>query len=323
MEENKIQKVNRVLGIYTRLLNGYIVDKLEEAQRYCVNEKSIQRDIEDIREYCDLNLDEFGNYNSVVYDRSEKGYRLEYINRMKLSNAEILAVCKIMLDSRSFTKQEMSSMLRKLINCCVPEKEQKLVRELIANEEYHYVEPRHQTVFIDKLWDIGQACKGNRYLEIKYKRLKDKATVTRKIKPMAIMFSEYYFYLTAFIENEDVKNDFEVINDMYPTIYRIDRIVSLELLDETFRVPYSDRFEEGEFRKRIQFMYGGKLRSIKFEYIGYSVEAILDRLPTAKILSEEDGKYLIQAEVFGDGINMWLRSQGENIKLIDETLFMS
>lgn len=38
-------------------------------------------------------------------------------------------------------------------------------------------------------------------------------------------------------------------------------------------------------------------------------------LPTAKIISEEDGKYVISAEVLGDGIDMWLRSQGDNIKI--------
>ncbi len=63
-------------------------------------------------------------------------------------------------------------------------------------------------------------------------------------------------------------------------------------------------------------MYGGKLRKVRFEYTGHSVDAVLDKLPTAKILSENDGKYLIEAEVFGDGIDMWLRSQGEDIKQI-------
>ena len=130
------------------------------------------------------------------------------------------------------------------------------------------------------------------------------------------MFSEYYFYLTAFIDDDKVRENFNVLNDSFPTIYRIDRIQSLKVLDETFHIPYKDRFEEGEFRKRIQFMYGGKLRKIKFEYTGYAVEAVLDRLPTAKIISEEDGKYVISAEVFGDGIDMWLRSQGDRIKMI-------
>ena len=63
-------------------------------------------------------------------------------------------------------------------------------------------------------------------------------------------------------------------------------------------------------------MYGGKLRRLKFEYSGKSVEAVLDRLPTAKIISEGDGKYVLSAEVFGSGIDMWLRSQGESVKLL-------
>lgn len=130
---------------------------------------------------------------------------------------------------------------------------------------------------------------------------------------MAIMFSEYYFYLTAFIEDEAVRKDFDVINDSFPTIYRIDRIKKLKVLKEHFNIPYSSKFEEGEFRKRIQFMYGGKLQRVKFKYRGENVEAVLDRLPTAKILAEEDGVYTIAAEVFGKGIDMWLRSQGDSV----------
>ena len=131
------------------------------------------------------------------------------------------------------------------------------------------------------------------------------------------MFSEFYFYLTAFIDDAKVRENFNVLEDAFPTIYRIDRIQALTVLDERFDIPYKDRFEEGEFRKRIQFMFGGKLRKIKFKYSGYSVEAVLDRLPTAKIISEEDGVYTITAEVFGDGIDMWLRSQGDRVLLFD------
>lgn len=132
------------------------------------------------------------------------------------------------------------------------------------------------------------------------------------------MFSEYYFYVDAFIDDEKVRENFNVINDSFPTIYRTDRIQSLKILEEKFRISYSDRFEEGEFRKRIQFMYGGKLRKVRFEYSGYSVEAVLDRLPTARIIDEVQGKYIVQAEVFGDGIDMWLRSQSDKITILTE-----
>lgn len=72
---------------------------------------------------------------------------------------------------------------------------------------------------------------------------------------------------------------------------------------------WSSRFEEGEFRKRIQFMYGGKIQKVRFRYKGPDIDSILDRLPTAHVLDEENGEYIVAAEVFGTGINMWIRSQ--------------
>ncbi len=87
-------------------------------------------------------------------------------------------------------------------------------------------------------------------------------------------------------------------------------------MDEHYRIPYKDRFEEGEYRKRIQFMQGGRLQRTEFWYKCINVEAVLDRLPTARILKKEDGRYLISAETFGKGIEMWLRSQGDQIEMI-------
>lgn len=316
MEDLKNDKTARVLSLYTKLMNGYIVNKAEEAQNCGVNERSIQRDIDDIRNFLDNETANSGFINSVIYDRAQKGYRMEQIYKMKLSNSEVLAVCKILLESRAFTKAEMGNILDKLIACCVPETNKKLVRDLILNEEFHYVEPRHKTVFIDTMWEIGLAIRNCKYIEIQYKRSVDKQLVIRKVKPVAIMFSEYYFYLTAFIDDEEVRKDFDVINDSFPTIYRIDRIKRLTVLNEGFHIPYSSHFEEGEFRKRVQFMYGGKLQKVKFKYNGRDVDAVLDRLPTAQILGEDKGVYTISAEVFGKGIDMWFRSQGDNIEII-------
>lgn len=317
MEETKGDKIIRVLQIYAKLADGYVVNKAEEAQRYGINERSIQRDIDDIRNFLDVDSERTGILNSVVYDRVCKGYRLESVYKLRLKNSEVLALCKILLDSRAFTKNEMVDMLDKLIACCVPKSNQKLVKELIRNEEFHYVEPRHKTRFIDKMWEIGQAVNESRYIEIDYLRMKDKKVVHRKVQPVAVMFSEYYFYLAAFIDDEEVRKDFDVLNDSFPTIYRLDRIKGLCVLEERFHIPYSSRFEEGEFRKRIQFMYGGKLRKVKFRYSGMDIDAVLDRLPTAKILDEEDGVYTVSAEVFGNGIDMWLRSQGNDLELMD------
>ncbi len=277
-------KIERVLGIYSRLMDGALINKTQEAVNYGVNERTIQRDIDDIRNYLDNDVENTGVINSIVYNKSEKGYRLEQVCSLKLTNSEILAICKILLDSRAFRKDDMTVLLDKVISCCVHISNQKLITELISNEEFHYVEPRHGKHFIDDLWTIGQAVKNCRCIEMDYERTRDKKVVTRKVKPVAIMFSEYYFYLTAFIDDNKVREHFDVINDSFPTIYRIDRIKRLKVLDEGFHIPYSSRFEEGEFRKRIQFMYGGELKKVKFEYSGTDVDAVLDRLPTAQIL---------------------------------------
>lgn len=317
MEDIRSDKIERVLQLYAKLTDGYVIRKEEEALRFGVNKRSIQRDIDDIRNFLDADAERTGIVNSVIYDRQERGYRLERLYSLKLKNSEVLALCKILLDSRAFTKEEMTEMLDKLIACCVPKSNQKLVKDLISNEEFHYVEPRHKTRFIDTMWKLGQAVRECRYVEIDYYRLKDRAVVHRKVKPAAIMFSEYYFYLTAFIDDKEVQKNFDILNDSFPTIYRIDRIKGMKMLNERFHIPYSSRFEEGEFRKRIQFMYGGRLQKVTFKYSGLDIDAVLDRLPTAKILAEEDGVYTVQAEVFGKGIEMWLRSQGENVKLIN------
>ena len=63
-------------------------------------------------------------------------------------------------------------------------------------------------------------------------------------------------------------------------------------------------------------MYSGKLQKIKFYYKGSSIEAVLDRLPTAKIVQQDEKGYLINAEVFGKGLDIWLRSHGEMVEVV-------
>ena len=299
-------KTDRILKIYSQLANGDILRKKELAQRFHVTERSIQRDMEALRCF----FAEEGLQQDIIYDRAARGYRLESPSRALLNNSEILAVCKILLESRSMRKDEMLPILDKLIACCVPEKSKKAITELLANEKHHYVEPHHKQRLLPGLWEISQAVQNHQIMEIEYERLKEPRLVRRRVKPVGIMFSEYYFYLTAFLEDKDT---FENPDDLFPTIYRIDRIRNVQLLDEHFKVPYKDRFQEGEFRKRVQFMYGGKLERIRFHYTGPSIEAVLDRLPTAEIVERDETGWTVEAEVFGKGIEMWLRSQGSYI----------
>lgn len=122
------------------------------------------------------------------------------------------------------------------------------------------------------------------------------------------MFTDYYFYLIAF--RTDGKTD-------KPYYFRIDRIKQITIHRKKFDAFNTPDFDEGLLRKRSLFMWPGKLRTIRFEFSGPSVQAALDKLPTAKIIERlGGGKYLIEAEVYGDGIKMWLLSQGTWVKVV-------
>ena len=322
MDGESREKTARVLGIYTKLMNGALVNKAEEAKYYNTSERSIQRDIDDIRNYLEETEDNGGVINSVIYDRVNKGYRLERVYNVKLTNPEILAVCKILLDSRSLRKDEIEPLLQKLINCCVPENERKSVGSLIANELYHYIQPKHGKRFIDTMWRIGMAIKETRVISFDYQGVRATHSHNREVEPVAILFAGYYFYMLGFIRNIDKSVAFENIDDANPTVYRIDRIENLIVTDEHYKIPYKDRFEEGEFRKRVQFMFPGKLRRVRFKYKGYSMEAVEDRLPTARVIrtekevvrGKEQDAFIVEVEVYGDGIEQWLRQQGDMVE---------
>lgn len=307
------KKTERIIDIHNRLRDGRVIVKSEESARHNVNDRTIQRDLDDLRAYY-ANNPELGK--TVIYDRSKKGYILSEKTRTTLSNSEVLSVCKILLESRSMVREEMFPIIDKLLLNCVPYEVGKKVASLIANEKFHYLEPHHGKKFVNTLWDIGSAVYEHRLMRIRYQKLKEPDKVMRLIQPVGLMFSEYYFYLTAYICVSDETPD--VPKRPFPTIYRIDRIAEYKTLDEHFRIPYAERFEEGEFRKRIQFMFGGELRRIKFLYKGLSVEAVLDRLPTAEVIRHDENGWLITAEVYGDGVDMWLRSQGNILEIIKD-----
>lgn len=305
------KKVERIINLYNRLYDGELLVKSEEAERFGVNERSIQRDIEDLRDYL---ADDPSEERDLIYDRRRGGYLLVQKAYNRLTNSEILAVCKILLESRAFVKDEMIPIIDKLVQCCVPNENRKKVNELIGNEKFHYIPPHHGKKYVSVMWDMASAVYEHRYIRVAYKKLKNKETVTRLLQPVGIMFSEFYFYLTAYISQSEETPD--VVKHDFPTIYRIDRIENYEVLDEHFHVPYAERFEEGEFRKRIQFMFGGELRKIKFWYRGLSIESVLDRFPTAEIARQDDTGWLIQAEVYGDGVDIWLRGQGDIVEVV-------
>lgn len=295
-------KINRILWIHSKLTQGDIINKLEMAKLFKVDEKSIQRDLDDIRSYFSENIQTLG-LRDIVYQRSKKGYVLKKDDHI-LMKEDILAIIKILLESRAFGKEELTHLTTAVLGQ-VSNEQKKSIKDIIGNELSNYVPLNHKDILLPKIWELSELIRKCEKTEITYIRM-DGSEVKRIIKPVSIIFSEYYFYLIAYFNNLDS-----------PTVLRIDRIKIYKTTGEKFYEKYSERFEDGEFRKRIQFMFSGKLEKIKFEFWGSSIEAVLDRIPTAKIIDKCDDKYLVEAEVYGKGIIMWILSQGSHIKVIE------
>ncbi len=275
-------KMNRILTLQRLLLKGLVINKRETAQQYHVTEKTVQRDIDLLRSFFAEQPDRL----EIFYDAKQKGYRLIQAEDKALSNSEVYAVCKILLESKAMVKEELFPILDKLVENCAPRESLLQVQALISNERFHYIPPQHGRAFVSFLWQLSTAVCEHQMIEMTYQKTHGGGQAVRRIKPVGILFGEYYFYLAAYIDGIDQKHHFANPQDNAPTIYRIDKILAYKLLDEKFDIPYKDRFQEGEMRKRIQFMYGGKLEKMKFVYTGPNLEAVLDRLPTARVLSE-------------------------------------
>ena len=149
-------------------------------------------------------------------------------------------------------------------------------------------------------------------ISIEYYRM-DRKWVTHRLRPASVMFTDYYFYLIAFVS--EGKTD-------KPYYFRLDRIKNVTEHRKKFEADDIPGFDEGELRKRSLFMWPGKLRTIRFEFSGPSVQAVLDKLPTAKIVERNGRTYTIEADVYGDGIKMWILSQGDWVKVVSPREFV-
>lgn len=312
----KESKNYRTLDMYVQLCQGRTVNKSIASQKYGVDERSIQRDIDDIRSFLDEQNVSNGDTRKIVYDRTRKGFCMIGDEPSMMTNSEILAVSKILLESRAFSRRELKTILDKLVEGCVPLKNMELVSDLIANEKYHYVELNHKEYIQDKLWEIGSDIHEHNLVSLRYARANaPRESIKRIVEPISILFSEYYFYLNAYIVKKDDSGKY-MHKYNYPAIFRIDRIKSYKHLNEKFKVSYANRFEEGEFRKRVQFMYAGKLQKVILKFYGGNPEPILDRLPTARVIEQYDNECTIEAEVYGKGVIMWLLSQGSKVEVL-------
>lgn len=308
--EQKELKLSRVMELFFRAMKGESLSAQKLADEYHVSTRSITRDLNDLKIFLSENAELLG-YAELVYSSADHCYTLSMDNF--LTNKELLAVTKVLIGSRAFNNQDLLELIKKLkMNTTAADR--KRLEALIQKELYHYNEIGSDCPsVIENLWKITDCIEHKKVITISYHKM-SREQVKRRIKPVSVMFSEYYFYLIAYKCDTDTPNN--------PFYFRIDRIVDITVHRETYSLTTEQNVDEGLLREKSQFMWPGPSRRIQFEFTGPSVQAILDRIPTAKIVNRQNGKSLIEADVFGSGIKMFLLSQGSWVKVTAPSEFV-
>lgn len=298
------EKNNRMLEIFFRALRGELVSVKTLAKEYGVSTKSISRDISSIQKFLSEHRELMQNAE-LTYSHKEKAYIMSSDEFLK--NKELFALVKVILGSRCFSKDEVLTLIEKLKRFTTVS-DKKLLKSLIRKEIYHYHEVKSDCKsVIDNLWKIVSAIEEKRLLTITYYKM-NRDEVKRKIRPVSVMFSEYYFYLIAYMADDD---------EFKPKYFRIDRIGAMTEHREHFQLERVHDFDEGKLRERNQFMFPGETVKIRFEFSGLSLQAILDRLPTAKVVEKKGNTSIVEAVVnHGRGLVMYLLSQGAWVKVL-------
>lgn len=292
----------RQLTIYQTLLTGAPVTKKDLVERFDVDERSIQRDISNIRNFiAEENLE-----LELEYRRSTKAYQLVG-KTQTFGKAHVLALVKILLASRAFNKDETEQLIALLLARLEPG-EQRELNWIIKNEQSNYLPLTSATELLKPLWDFSLYIVRSQAVDITYTKQRGEK-VTRTIVPKAIIFSDYYFYVVSYNPKYD--------NDLF---YRLDRIKEWRPSDEKIKVEYSDRYKDGELRQKIQYMTPGTPKKIRFEFTGI-LEAALDRFPMSKVIENDGKKALLEVETIDQGAKMWLLSQGQRVKIVSPADF--
>lgn len=278
----------RILQIYTMLLRGESVSKESLAREYEVSEKSIQRDIEDLRGF----LEDTMPGVTLRYSGKKRQYSLvSSRNSRQLDPEQLLLVAELVLQSGVLPREEMEELLNKLPPLCWDREKRPLLESCIQRSMAQYRTRSRRLGQTQLLWRLEQAIQQKARVRLHYESDQRQMVVW----PQAVVMRTGLLYLAAFPEAEPTKL----------LLCRLDRLVSADLLSAE-ECPV-----EPLQLDRVPFSTGGELYQVRFRYGSENLQPIHIWLPGAQLRHLPDGSgWEVSVEVYGRQIATWLRAMG-------------
>lgn len=280
----------RILQIYTMLLRGESISKEELAREYEVSEKSIQRDIEDLREF----VEEAMPGVSLRYSGKKRQYALVSEKGGLLEPPQLLLVAELLLQSGVLPRAETFALLERLLALCREPVPRQRLTERLRRGSLHYRTRSHNTAQLELLWQLEEAIQQRCRVRLRY----EKEDSQPEVWPQEVLVRMGLLYLAAFPEKTENRL----------LLCRLDRLAGVELLPDE---PWEGRMLQPE---RAPFTTGGELYRIRFRYWSENMQPIHIWLPGARLQRLPDGQgWQVTVEVYGRQIATWLRAQGRMV----------
>lgn len=295
MDKENYNIAERVLDIWFRLETEAELIPAEMAQDYGVTTDTIVRDIKYIRNVLDHN----NQLYSVSYKKRGKFYKLERTGKL-LSFSEVVAIMISLYCNRSLNKTEMETLEEKFIKLFQP-KEERNLRKLFLSLKCNY-KPVYHGETKEKINLLSHAIINQNKLSFLYKQKK------RIVKPYSILYHDRMYYLIASEDQEEMKR-----------IWRFDRIMNLEMLEERFTKGMNEYFSSGDFANITFNMFNGMPITVTLKVENSTVEYVQRAFPEAKIINNpvSSTHALMEVKVAGEeGILKWLLSQQDDIEVL-------
>ncbi|MGP1586052.1 MAG: helix-turn-helix transcriptional regulator [Schwartzia sp. (in: firmicutes)] len=294
-----MQKSQRVLDMFYRLLRGEKVDKYRYAEEYEMSVRSVERDARTIRDV----LEGWGDRLEID---GEGHYYLKASQRREFTEMEVLFIAKVLLGSRTLCGEEMVQILRGM-NALFPIDIRHEIKSAIQSELEQYVGPQHGKKLLRRLWELNHAMQKQLKIALVYRKISGEE-VRRKVLPVSVVSSECYLYLVGFFEEKAYP---------YPAFFRLDRIVLAEVTAEHYNPKLFSACNMGRMKKCIQFMYAGELMHVKLACLPHVVEPVRDRLPNSRVVGHDGERTILTAKVFGEGFGRWALPYGAAIEVLE------
>ena len=105
-----MDKISRLLLLYSKLIQGERINKLNFCMEIDSLPRTFDRDIEDVRLY----LSELFCNKELIYDRKENVYYIEGLQRKALETMEYLFIERVLFDTGVLRADEMDGLLTNL-----------------------------------------------------------------------------------------------------------------------------------------------------------------------------------------------------------------